>query len=163
MAMWRGMSLNWDEAWPSSNVPPPRSSAHRRTTSALLPHHQPRGVARKQLPCRKHSRSSIPIRYRARTRPAPKPRRRRAGGHQVSDTPEPSCALAGDNNKSVDTAFRQQRLKAWQYVRCDAGTGSAETWLTGARQAHLDPKDSSPSVLHRRRDICPHWRAPLVC
>jgi hypothetical protein len=38
--MWRGLSLNRDEAWPSSNVRPPRSSAstgERRRTSPTPP------------------------------------------------------------------------------------------------------------------------------
>jgi hypothetical protein len=138
-------------------------SLHRRATFALLPHHHPRGLARKQLPCRKHSRSSTRTRYPARIRRTPSPRRRRAGGLRVSNTPGPWGAEAGSSNKSADTAFRQQRLKAWQYVRCDARIGSARPLLTRSRQAHLNPEDGPPAVLHRRRHIRAHWRASAVC
>ena len=94
------------------------TNSPRTTTAPFLPPPESRILAELRQ-CRKHSSSSKQIRYRARTRTAPtSQRRRRAGGHQVSDTGRTRLRAKNSGTDAfVDTAFRQQRLKAWQYVQ----------------------------------------------
>lgn len=112
--------------------------------------------------CRKHSRSSIPIPYLRKIHIRKRGRRQRAEGPQVSDTASrPMRNRTEDTNSYSDTAFRQQRLKAWQYVLPCLSVAFPK--LTWPQQAHPYPKDCPPSLLHRRHHICAHRWPAAVC
>lgn len=154
-------------SWPSSNAPP---AASHLWPKHLQPHLFPSPTVPRTCaetaPCREHSRLST-TRYHRRTPTARTRRRPRANVPRVSTARDAqTCAqldTAGTND-TADTAFRQQRLKAWQYAagRCipiDVGTGR----LTARRQAHPNPEDGSPALLHRRRHIRSYRRCSAIC
>lgn len=88
----------------------------RLTTRQRLLHPRPSLRNSADCPvCRKHSRWSPPTRYPARTRTARTPRRQRADDPRVS-LQLPRAEEPHNTDECADTAFRQQRLKAWQYV-----------------------------------------------
>jgi hypothetical protein len=59
-----------------------------------------------------------------------------------------------------DTAFRQQRLKAWQYV----GSCVPRTYLDADKlQTHPDSQDRSSSLLRSWNHIRAHWRSFAIC
>ena len=156
------------QAWRGRSV---TNSGRRVLLTHAIPDHPPTAPPR-HLPRRLHTRnlcvyrppwSTTPIPSRARTRPARSRRRRRAGGRRVSCAPPWQCAQAdGDADGTPDTAFRQQRLKAWQYVGSGQRAAAQKTMLT-AQQAHPHTQDGAPAVLHRRRHIRAHRRAAAVC
>jgi hypothetical protein len=158
---------------PSSNIVSALDCRYLPQRPRLLhsPHAHTRrcGTARIRPACRKPSRWSPATRYPARTRTAKTPRRPRADGPRVSLSLDCGCgcgcARRGADEQSstdgcTDTAFRQQRLKAWQYVLCVQRAHRDRTpTLTARRQAHLDPEDRPPAFLHCRHHIRSHRRA----
>lgn len=103
-------------------------------------------------------------------------KRRRAAGQQVRRSLRPAGGLSGRIPiarfkaaltcvVSADTAFRQQRLKAWQYVDF-ASLSALPSSQIAARltlvQADIDAKNRPPAVLHSRHHLCANRRTASI-